>query len=111
MRKICKNCGQREVAINYYKNGKAYYRSICDHCGKKRNLSFFPWERAGYKKKNICDRCGFHSNHQEQFNVFHIDGDLLNCRHLNLKTICANCQRILNKEKIIWRRGDLVPDF
>jgi predicted HNH restriction endonuclease len=43
--------------------------------------------------------------------VFHIDGNLDNCRPSNLKTICANCQRILHKEGVKWRQGDLVPDF
>lgn len=111
MRNLCKKCGQRQVALNYYKNNKAYFRTVCDHCAKKRVKSFFPWEKSGYKKKNICDRCGYSSKHIEQFNVFHADGDLLNCRHSNLKTLCANCQRIIGKEDIKWRRGDLVPDF
>jgi hypothetical protein len=43
--------------------------------------------------------------------VFHIDGNLENCRPQNLKTICANCQRILQKEGVVWKQGDLVPDF
>jgi hypothetical protein len=25
--------------------------------------------------------------------------------------VCANCQRILHKEGVQWRQGDLVPDF
>ena len=29
----------------------------------------------------------------------------------NLKTICANCQRILQKLGVKWKQGDLVPDF
>ena len=58
-----------------------------------------------------CEKCNFKSNHQEQFNVFHIDGSLENCQFNNLKTICANCQRIMQKEGVRWKQGDLLPDF
>ena len=43
--------------------------------------------------------------------VFYVDGDLTNQRMTNIKTVCANCQRILQKEGVRWRQGDLVPDF
>jgi len=69
------------------------------------------WKQAGYIKKTYCEKCSYTSNYSEQFNVFHIDGNLINCRPSNLKTICANCQRILQKEGIRWRQGDLRPDF
>ena len=49
--------------------------------------------------------------HNEQFDVYHLDGDLNNCRPSNLKTICANCQRIIQKENYKWKQGDLTPDF
>mgnify|MGYP000019773004 CR=1 FL=1 len=51
------------------------------------------------------------SKHDEQFNVYHIDGDLENCHPNNLKTICANCQRIMQKQGVRWKQGDLRPDF
>jgi hypothetical protein len=69
------------------------------------------WARAGYKLKNCCDKCGFKSPHEEVFRVFHIDGNLDNCRHSNLKTVCANCSQVLGKEGIAWRQGDLIADF
>jgi len=111
MRRLCTACGQRPVAINYYKDGKPFYRSKCDHCSKNRKAERPLWAAAGYKKKLTCDRCAYTSRHSEQFNVFHADGNLTNCRHSNLKTVCANCQRVLHKEGAQWRRGDLVPDF
>jgi hypothetical protein len=43
--------------------------------------------------------------------VFHIDGDPKNCRFSNLKTVCANCQRVLDRLRLPWRQGDLTPDF
>jgi predicted HNH restriction endonuclease len=36
---------------------------------------------------------------------------LNNCRPTNLKTVCANCARVLHKENVRWRQGDLVPDL
>jgi len=37
MRKLCKKCQKRPVAVNYLKEGKTYYRSTCDHCARSRN--------------------------------------------------------------------------
>ena len=42
--------------------------------------------------------------------MYHIDGDLRNSAINNLKTICANCQRIMTMEEFKWRQGDLMPD-
>lgn len=111
MRPLCKICGEKPVAVNYYKGKKAYYRSKCDCCSRGNTPGKPKWYRLGYRKKDHCEKCGFKSKHSEQFNVFHIDGDLENCRPTNLKTVCANCQRVLHKEGVRWRQGDLTPDF
>ena len=108
MRPLC-SCGRYPVSINYYKDGKAHYRSLCGPC--MRGVKQPRWLTAGYKPKNICDKCGYRSAHPEVFNVFHVDGDLNNCRLNNLKTVCANCARVLHKEGVRWRQGDLVPDL
>jgi hypothetical protein len=102
---------KRPVAINYYKNSKPFYRSKCDHCSKERKEGIPLWEVRGYKKKSSCDRCGFSSKYKDQFNVYHVDGDQMNCRFNNLKTVCANCQRILHILGLPWKQGDLIPDF
>ena len=111
MRPLCKKCGERPCAINYYKNNRVYYRSKCDTCSRNSKTRQPRWYQLGYRKKNFCEKCGFRSNYSEQFNVFHVDGNLNNCRPKNLKTICANCQRILYREGICWRQGDLTPDL
>jgi len=112
MRPLC-ICGFRPAAINYKKNNKIYYRKKCDTCLKSSSLGVgIPkWKFSGYTKKNFCEKCKFTSPYPEQFNVYHIDGNLQNCRFSNLKTICANCQRILHKEGVKWKQGDLIPDF
>ena len=111
MRKLCQSCQTRPVAINYYKDGRPFYRSRCDHCCRGYQDSRPLWALAGYKKKSACDKCGFKSSAVEVFNVFHVDGDLNNCRFSNLKTVCANCQRLLHREGVRWRQGDLTPDL
>jgi len=111
MRNLCKICRERPVAINYYKNDQPFYRSKCDHCSKGRKVGKPLWIKMGYKKKTTCDRCGYNSKFAEQFNVFYVDGNPSNCNFSNLKTVCANCQRILHKLKLPWKQGDLTPDF
>jgi hypothetical protein len=111
MRPLCV-CGQRPAAINYKKGNKTYYRKKCETCLRNGVGYGIPkWKQRGYEKKKYCEKCNFKSIHDEQFNVFHIDGDLNNTKPTNLKTICANCQRILQKENVKWRQGDLTPDF
>lgn len=111
MRPLCK-CGLRPKAVNYKKDGRTFYRSMCNQCMSKGLYYGIPrWKRAGYKMKKTCDKCGFKSPHKEVFSVFHVDGDLNNCIVTNLKTVCANCQRVLHKEGITWKQGDLVPDL
>lgn len=111
MRPLCV-CGQRPAAINYKKDGKTFYRKKCESCNKHGTGHGIPkWQMSGYEKKDTCEKCGYASQHQEQFNVFHIDGNLQNTVPMNLKTICANCQRILQKSGVKWKQGDLIPDF
>jgi hypothetical protein len=112
MRPLCE-CGLKPAAVNYRKNGKTFYRKKCGPCARAgtAGATVPNWQKRGYQKKDYCEKCGFRSPHEEQFNVYHVDGDLNNCRHRNLKTICANCQRILQKEGVKWRQGDLTPDF
>ena len=111
MRKLCKKCQERPVAINYYKEDKPFYRSVCDRCSRGHGEGVSLWQRQGYKKKTVCDKCGFKSTQLDVFNVFFVDGNLTNCRFTNLKTVCANCQRVLQKEGVKWKQGDLRPDF
>jgi hypothetical protein len=111
MRPLCKTCKKKPCAINYYKDKKAYYRSKCDSCAAGTTPGAPLWYRLGYRQLDHCEKCAYKSKHREVFNVFHLDGDLTNCRPNNLKTICANCQRTLHKEGQKWRQGDLTPDF
>jgi hypothetical protein len=111
MRPLCKTCRERPCAVNYHKGKKTFYRSQCDTCARGSKAKQPRWYQFGYRKKDHCEKCGYKSKHPEQFNVYHVDGNLDNCRPTNLKTICANCQRILQKEGVKWKQGDLLADF
>ena len=41
---------------------------------------------------------------------YFIDGNLRNTATSNLKTVCANCQRLQGVRRLGWRVGDLVAD-
>lgn len=111
MRNLCKECGKRPVAINYRKGDRVFYRSKCDHCARNSKKEKPMWASSGYRKKSTCDRCGFSSSFPIQFDVYHLDGNLANCKFNNLKTVCANCQRLLYSIKLPWKHGDLKSDF
>lgn len=113
-RSLCAVCGKKPCAVNYKQGDKTYYRSRCDSCIRKKKKLAAPvpsWHKVGYKKKPHCEKCGFKAKYREQLFVYYVDGNLNNNNHLNLKTICANCQYEVAKEGLGWRQGDLVPDF
>lgn len=111
MRPLCISCRKHPVAINYYKGDKIFYRKKCDSCANNRNKGLPKWFLAGYRQKDFCEKCGHTDKYKEVFNVYHLDGNLDNCRPNNLKTVCANCQRILHRTGSKWQQGDLTPDF
>ena len=57
MRPLCK-CGHRPAAINYKKQGKVYYRKLCEICLRHGEGHGIPkWKLRGYEKKNNCEKC------------------------------------------------------
>lgn len=114
MRPICSLCNQRPRAIAYHRpNGKIQYRSKCEHCirrKRKMKLTVPRWSKSGYKKRTVCDRCGFRSRWTAQLLVFHVDGNLNNNSVHNLKTICQNCVVDVAKADLPWKTGDLESD-
>ena len=114
IRPLCNSCKTRPAAFNYKRKGKVYYRKKCDQCIKtdagERTKYNYSWVKSGYRKKRICEKCGFKSKHPSQMDVYHIDGNLKNSSWDNLKTICANCSRIKSLDEVGWKQGDLLPD-
>ena len=111
MRPLCSQCHSRPCEVNYHRDGVIHYRSVCGPCHRKAKPSKPRWEQAGYKKKTKCEKCGFVAKYPEQIRVFHVDGNLTNCRPQNLKSICLNCQMELHQEGITWKQGGLTPDL
>ena len=113
-RPICKQCQEKPRAYAYKKADRIYWRSMCDTCSRKnagkRVGGVTPLQRSGYKKHKKCELCGFKAQQPKQLNVFFVDGDMRNTVGSNLKTICANCQRLGSVRKLGWRSGDLVAD-
>ena len=62
------------------------------------------------KKKQKCELCGFKAQDKVQLDVLFVDGNLRNTVTSNLKTVCANCQRLSSVRRLGWRVGDLVAD-
>ena len=101
-------------AYAYRRNGRVYWRSLCDTCSRKRKGKrvggITPLQRSGYKKKKKCELCGFRAQDSLQLDVLFVDGNLKNTSVSNLKTVCANCQRLSTVRRLGWRMGDLVAD-
>ena len=114
VRPLCVKCKSRPRAYAYRKESKVYWRSLCDRCNrikaKKKIGGVTVLQRSGYKKLKKCELCGFRSQDPIQLDVLHLDGNLRNVTSSNLKTVCANCQRLSGVRKLGWRVGDLVAD-
>jgi hypothetical protein len=103
------------VAINCHRNDKVYYRKVCDVCaraGKKLKPTPPAWYKSGYRKKPVCEKCGFRSKYTErQMSVFYVDGNMKNNTAPNLKSVCLNCRVELAQSRSGWREAPLTPDF
>lgn len=114
-RPLCAVCHSNDSAVNYVKEGKYHYRKLCDHCIRKgKKLKPIPpaWYKAGYRKKAVCEKCGYRAKYPEkQITVFHIDGNLKNNDTFNLKSVCLNCRVEVSQSKLPWKESPLTPDF
>ena len=113
-RPVCTKCMSKPRAYAYRKGTKIYWRSLCDTCNRKkagkRVGGVTPLQRSGYKKSKKCELCGFKAQQSKQLDVLFVDGNMRNTSANNLKTICANCQRLDTIRRLGWRVGDLVAD-
>ena len=110
-RPLCKNCRKNPAAVNYNRNGVTHYRSKCESCLNPKKKIVPSWMLSGYKKKMVCDQCGFKAGTSQQITVFYIDGDLRNNNWLNLKSVCANCAIEINIKDLPWKEDTIRPDF
>lgn len=113
MRPLCTQCNAQPCAHNYTRDGVQHYRRYCESC-RRRRQKLPPqkplWQSGGYKKKTVCDLCGFHALYPGQTTVYHINGNLRDVAHSNLRTVCLNCIEVVKRREVNWRRGDLQVD-
>ena len=87
---------------------------MCDTCIRKKAGKKIggvtALQRSGYKIRKKCDLCGLKAQDNSQMDVLFVDGNLKNTSAANLKTVCANCQRLSSTRRLGWRVGDLVAD-
>jgi Zn ribbon nucleic-acid-binding protein len=110
-RSVCPQCRIHPVAINYYRNNKVHFRTLCTPCIHKRRrtaVNVPGWLRAGYKKRDRCERCNFKFKLTEQSTVYYVDGNTANNHWSNLRTICANCS--FDVKDSHWRPSRILPD-
>ena len=114
IRPLCVECKSKPRAYAYKKGNKIYWRKLCDACNRKKSKKkiggITALQRSGYRKKSKCELCGFKARNQLQLDVLFVDGNLRNTNNTNLKTVCANCQRLTSVRRLGWKIGDLVAD-
>ena len=112
-RPICPVCNKNPIAPAYYRNGKRYYRSRCNECirrGKNLKVGQPRWKQQGYKKKTVCDLCGFRAKYSSQITVWHVNGNLNDNNLINLRCVCLNCVEDVKRKLFTWQIGDLEVD-
>jgi hypothetical protein len=95
-RPFCKQCKSALAKANgITKNGFKKWHKYCSGCAK---AAYNP--KYGYllHKKPQCEACGFIAVDKCQLDVVYRDGNKKNKDKSNIKTICANCNRLMNKK-------------
>ena len=113
MRPLCSTCRITPCAVNYHRNGKIYYRKLCEKCNREKNKTITAknprWFLAGYRMKSKCENCGFNPKLPEQVTVYYVDGNREHISIQNLITLCLNCN--VEVSTTGCNRGDLLEDL
>jgi hypothetical protein len=107
-RPFCKQCKSALAKANgITKNGFKKWHKYCSGCAK---AAYNP--KYGYllHKKSQCEACGFTAVDKCQLDVVYRDGNKKNKDKSNIKTICANCNRLANKKSKIKSIMDITID-
>lgn len=112
--KKCESCREHPVTVNYVRNGRTYYRKVCYYCIKKKKQSKDQatqlLKKSGYKKKTICDRCGFKSKTPTQIKIHFRDQNVYNVSLSNIRSYCINCIVEVTNDPAADRR-DILADY
>ena len=94
-RRLCELCHISLVKSNgKSKHGFTKWHKYCSSCSKATYN-----KKNGYQlhKKNKCEKCSFVPIDLCQLDIVYKDGNTNNKERNNLKTFCANCSRLHNK--------------
>lgn len=107
-RPFCKQCKSALAKANgVSKHGFKKWHKYCSNCAK---AAYNP--KYGYllNKKPHCEVCGFIAVDKCQLDIVYLDGNKKNKNKSNIKTICANCNRLANKKSKIKSIMDITID-
>jgi len=95
-RPICSNCNTILCKFNgYSKHGFKKWHKYCVRCSK---LLYNKRYKHLIYKKNYCENCGFIAVDTVQLDLVYRDNNSKNKNISNLLTLCANCNRLRNKQ-------------
>ena len=95
-RPLCKNCNISLAKPNgISKHGFRKWHKYCASCAKAAYNNKF-----GYllNKKTKCEQCGFIAADTCQLDIVYKDENTKNKLKSNMKTLCANCNRLYQKK-------------
>ena len=95
-RPLCEQCKVSLAKQNgVSKHGFKKWHKYCSSCAKAAYD-----EKFGFllNKKNKCDKCNFLPEDKCQLDIVYKDGDKKNKEKANMRTLCANCNRLHQKK-------------
>ena len=104
-RPLCEHCNVSLAKPNgVSKHGFKKWHKYCVDCAKGAYNS-----KYGYllHKKDKCEKCGFVPEDKCQLDVIYKDDNKKNKDKRNLKTLCANCNR-LHQKKLKEKRKSIL---
>lgn len=104
-RPLCSSCKVNLAKPNgVSKHGFKKWHKYCAGCAK---AAYNPVFGHLLNKKNKCEKCGFVPDDKCQLDIVYKDGNKKNREKNNLKTLCANCNRIYQKKQREKRKSIL----
>ena len=95
-RPFCQNCKTSLAKPNgISKHGFKKWHKYCATCAKAAYNKKFGFL---LNKKNKCEKCGFIAEDKCQLDIIYKDNNQKNKVKSNMRTLCANCNRVYQKK-------------
>jgi hypothetical protein len=85
-------CKPNGVSVHGFKKWHKYC-STCAKAAYNKKYGFL------LHKRNKCEKCGFIPEDKCQLDIVYKDGNVKNKEKSNMKTFCANCNRLYQKKQ------------